>query len=132
MAHAYDMVNVAQCKLQELICEYGPGVREAKETMIREDCPQSHGTSVQYSLVAQTAKASMAVNNLDSLAYNNVAKHWKEGEYGGEGGLAVDNEERHVVDLKAIGEVPHTCPTGICVSDDYDLVSSIDEFLGGD
>lgn len=130
MADAYDMIHVAQSKLQQLICKYSPSVRKAKETVVRKDCPQSHGSGVQYSLMAQTAKASMAVYDLDSFAYNDVAKHREEGEDGGEGGLAVDDEKRHIVDLQAVGEVSHTCSPGICVGDDYDFVSSIDEFLG--
>lgn len=71
----------------------------------------------------------MAVHDLDSFAYNDVAKHREEGEDGGEGGLAVDDEKRHIVDLQTVGEVSHTCSPGICVGDDYDFVSSIDEFL---
>jgi hypothetical protein len=72
----------------------------------------------------------MAVYDLDSFAYDDVAKHREEREDGGEGGLAVDDEERHIVDLEAVGEVTHTCSPSICMGDDYDLVSSIDEFLG--
>lgn len=52
MADAYDMVHVAQSELQELIGKYSPGVCEAKETVVRKYCPQPHGSSMQYSLMA--------------------------------------------------------------------------------
>lgn len=78
MADAYDMVYVAQGKLQELVGKYSPRVCEAKETVVREDCPQPHGSSMQYSLMAQTAEASVTVYDLDSFAYDNVTKHWEE------------------------------------------------------
>ena len=130
MANAYDMIYVAQGELQELVRKYSTGVREAKETVVCEDCPQPHGSSVQDGLVAQTAEAGMAVYDLDSFAYDDVAKHREEGEDGGEGSLAVDDEERHIVDLETIGEVSHTCSPGICMGDDYDLVPAVDELLG--
>jgi hypothetical protein len=130
MADTYDMIHVAQSKLQEFVGKYGPSVCEAKETMVCEHRPQPHGSSMQYSLMAKTAEAGMPVYNLDSLAYDDVAEYREEGEDGGEGGLAVDDEERHIVDLQAIGEVSHTCSPGIRMGDDYDLVSSINEFLG--
>jgi hypothetical protein len=84
---------------------------------------------MQDSLVAQTAETSMAVYNLDSFPYDNVAEYREEGEDGGEGSLAVDDEEGYVVDLQTVGEVSHSCPAGICVCNDYDFVASIDEFL---
>lgn len=71
----------------------------------------------------------MTVHDLDAFAYDDVAKDGEEGEDGGESSFAVDDEERHVVDLQTVGEVSHTCPAGVRVGDDYDLVSTIDEFL---
>ena len=79
--------------------------------------------------MAQATETSMAVYNLDSFANHDVAKHREEGEDGGEGGLAVDDEKGHVVDLEAVCEVAHSCSTGVCVRDDYDFVTTIDEFL---
>jgi hypothetical protein len=130
MADAYNMVHVAQGELQELVCKYSPGVCKAKKTVICEDCPQPHRSSMQDSFVAQTAKTSMTVYDLDPFAYDDIAKHREEGEDGWEGSLAVDDEEWYIVDLEAIREVAHPCSPGICMSDDYDLVSAIDEFLG--
>jgi hypothetical protein len=42
MADANDMVDIAQSKLQELVGEDAPCIREAKQTMVREDCPEAH------------------------------------------------------------------------------------------
>lgn len=84
---------------------------------------------MQNGLMAQTAETCMSVYDLYSFAYDNVAKYREEGEDGGKGGLAVDDEEGHVVDLQSVCEVPYACATGVCVCDDYDFVSSIDEFL---
>lgn len=130
MTDTYDMVYITQCELQKLVREDGSGIGKAKETMVCEDCPQSHGPSMQNGLMAQTAETSMAVYDLDAFAYDNVAEDWEEREDSGKGGLAVDDEEGHVVDLEAVGEVAHTCSTGVGVRDDDDLVSTIDEFLG--
>lgn len=55
MTDADDMVNVTQCKLQELVCEDRPSIGKAKETVVCEDRPQPHGSSVQNGFVAQTA-----------------------------------------------------------------------------
>ena len=129
MTDAYDMIYIAQSELQELVREDCPSVCEAKETVICKDGPQSHCTGMQDSFVAQTAETSMAVHNLDPFAYDNVAEYWEEGEDGGEGSLAVDDEEGYVVDLQTVGEISHSCSAGICVCDDYHFVASIDEFL---
>lgn len=129
MTDAYDMVHIAQSELQEFVRENSPSISEAKQTVISKDSPQPHGSSMQDSFMAQTAETSMAVDNFDSFAYDNVAEHWEEGEDSGEGRFSVDDEERHVVDFEAVGEVPYTCSAGVCVSDDYDFVPTINEFL---
>jgi hypothetical protein len=130
MTDAYDMVYVAQCKLQELVCEYSASVSKAKEAVVREDSPQPHSPGMEYSLVAQTTKTSMAMDDLDSFAYHDVAEHGKEGEDGGERSLAVDDEEWDVVDFETVGEVPHACSTGIGMCDNNYFVAAIDKFLG--
>lgn len=37
MTDANDVVDVAQSEFQELVCEYAPGICEAKEAVICED-----------------------------------------------------------------------------------------------
>ena len=71
----------------------------------------------------------MAMYNLDLLADYNVAEHGEKGEYRGHGRLAVDHEEGDVVDLEAIGEVAHAGAALVSMSDDYDLVTAVYEFL---
>lgn len=72
----------------------------------------------------------MSVNDLDLLPNDNVSKDWEKGEDGREGCGAVDDQEWNVVNFKAIREVSHSCSAFICVCDDHDFVSSIDEFGG--
>lgn len=67
--------------------------------------------------------------NLNAFANDDVPKYGEEGEDGGECRLAVDDEEGHVVDFEAIGQVSHTCSTGVGMGNDNDFVSTIDEFL---
>jgi hypothetical protein len=129
MADTYNMIDVAQRKLQKLVRENCPCVSEPEKTVICKDCTQPHSASMQDSLMAQTAKTSMAVYNFDSFAYDDVAEDGEEGEDGGERSLAVDDEEGNVVDFEAVGEVSHTCPASICVCNDDNFVAAIDEFL---
>ena len=72
----------------------------------------------------------MAMDDLDSFAYNDIAEDWKEGEDGRESSLAVYDEEGDIVDLQSIRKVSNTCTAGVCVSDNYDFVSAVNEFLG--
>jgi hypothetical protein len=39
MADTDDMVNIAECELQELVGKYTASIREAEQTMVREDSP---------------------------------------------------------------------------------------------
>lgn len=71
----------------------------------------------------------MPVDDLDSLPNHDVPKDGKEGEDGGEGGLAIDDEEGDMVDLQAIGEIAHAGSPFICVGNDDDFVTTIDKFL---
>lgn len=54
MTDADDMVHITEGKFQQLICKDTRRVRKPEETMIRETCPQPHGSSMQYSFVAKT------------------------------------------------------------------------------
>lgn len=71
----------------------------------------------------------MAMYNLNFLAYYNVSEEGKKRKDGREGCLAVDDEERAVVDFQAVGEVSHSCSTSVCMCDDDDFVTAVDEFL---
>jgi hypothetical protein len=71
----------------------------------------------------------MSVYDFDALTNDNVAKYGEEGKDGGKGRFTIDDEKGDIVDFEAVGEVSHTGPTGIGVSDDNHLVAAVDEFL---
>jgi hypothetical protein len=130
MTDANYMIHVTKCELQQLVCQYTPRVCEAKETVISENGPESHGPRMQYSLMAEVAETRVAVYDFNPLPYDDVSKDWKEGENGREGRFAVYDKEGHMVDFKAVCKVADTCPTCVCVGYDYYFMSTIDEFLG--
>ncbi len=129
MADAYYVVDITQCKFQQLIRKYTGGVREPKERMIRKDSPQPHCPCVQDGLIAQTAKTDMAVDNLNPFSQDYIPEYGKERKDGRKGRFPVYDEERDVVDLKAIGEISNAGPAGVCMSDDDYFVPAVDQFL---
>lgn len=126
---AYDMVDIAQCEFEELVGKDTPSIRKTKQAMVCEDSSQSHSPCMQYGLMAQTTQAGVSMYDSNALANNNIAEDGKEGEDGGEGGLAVDNPEWDVVDLETVGKISDAFPTVVRMCDDDDLVSTIYEFL---
>jgi hypothetical protein len=71
----------------------------------------------------------MTVHYFDSLADYDITKDGKEREDGRKRGLSIDDQKRDVVDFEAVCEISHTGTPGVGMSDDNDLVASIDEFL---
>lgn len=69
----------------------------------------------------------MAMYNFYFLPDYNVSKHWEEREDGWEAGLAVDDEEWDMVDFEPVCEISYSCPTLVCMRNDYYFVSAIDE-----
>jgi hypothetical protein len=130
MTDADDMVNITQGELQKLVGQYTSGIGKSEQGVVGEDGPQSHGSGVQNGLETQVAQAGMAMDNFNLLPDDDVSKDWKEGEDGGEGGLAVYDEEGYVVDLEAIGQISNAGSTFVCMGDDDDFVAAIDEFGG--
>lgn len=98
--------------------------------MIGEDGSETHCAGVEDGFATEATETRMAMDNFDLLPNDNVAEYGEEGEDGREGGLAIDNEERNVIDLESIGEVSDSCSALVCMSDDNDFVSAIDQFLG--
>lgn len=80
--------------------------------------------------MAQAAQTRVPMDNLNLLSNDNIAEDWEEGEDGWESCLAEDDEEWHVVDLEAIGEVSHAGSSFVRVCDNDNLVATIDEFRG--
>lgn len=129
MTDADDMVDIAESKLEQLVGQDAGSIGEAKQTVISEDSAQTHGTGMQDGLMAQAAQTGMAMNDLDLLTDDNVAKDGEEGEDGGEGSLAIDNKEGYVIDLEAVGQVADASATLVLMGDDDDLVTTVNELL---
>lgn len=98
--------------------------------MVGEDCSQSHRSTMQHGLLAETAQAGVAMDDLDAFPQDDISKKGEKGENGGEGGRAVDDGKRTMVDLDAIGQVAYPLPILVGVSYDNDLVSSVDQLAG--
>jgi hypothetical protein len=58
-----------------------------------------------------------------------VPEDGEEGKDRRHGRLSVDDEERNMVNLEPIGEIMHSSSSLICMRDDDDFVSSVNEFL---
>lgn len=130
MADADAVIHVAQAELEELVGQDTGCVGKPKERVVGEDGPQPHSPRMENGLVTQVAQAAMAVDNLDALADDNVPKDGEEGEDGGEGGVAVDDEEGDVVDFEAVGEVADALAIVVGVGYDDDLVAAVDKLAG--
>lgn len=130
MAHTYAVIYVAQNKLEQLIRQDARSIRKAKERMICKHGPQPHRPRVQDGLVAKRAEAAMAMDDFNLLADADVAQYGEEGEDGGEGRRAVDDEEGHVVDFEAVVEVANALAIVVVMGDDDDFVASVDELAG--
>lgn len=129
MAHAYNMINIAQRELQKLVGENRSRISEAKQGMICKHRPQSHRPRMQDSLVAETTQTGVPMHNLDLLTNHDIPKYREEREYGGHGRFAINDEERDMVDLESIGQIPDPSPTFVRVRDDNDFMAAINEFL---
>ena len=126
MTNANNMIHITQGELEKLVRKYASRICKPKETVIRENCPQSHSPRMQYGLMAQTTETSMAVYYADIFANDDVSEYGEEGEDGRKGGFAVNDPEGNVVDFQAVGQVANASPTsvGVCY-DDY-FVAAVD------
>lgn len=80
--------------------------------------------------MAHATEAGMSMNNLNLLPQDYVAKDGEKGKDGWECRFSIDDEERYVINFEPIGQVPYSCSPFVRMSDDDDLVTSIDQ-LGG-
>lgn len=77
--------------------------------------------------LTQGTHGAMAMDNLYPLSNDDVAKEREEREDGWEGRGAVDDSKGDMEDLDAICQVSDALSIVISVSDDDNLVSSVDE-----
>lgn len=77
--------------------------------------------------MAQAAQTCVAMNNFNLLSYDNVAEDWEEREDCRKGCRSVDDQKRYVIDLESICEVSNTSASFVCVCNNYNFVSAIDE-----
>jgi len=82
---------------------------------------------MQDSLVTETAKTAMTMNNLNLLPKNDTSEHGEEREYGGHGGFAVDNQEWNMIYFKTIRQIVNSCATFIGMCDNDDFMTAIDQ-----
>lgn len=71
----------------------------------------------------------MAVDNLNLFANDNIPEYGEEREHRRHSRLAIYDEERHMVNLETIGKIPNPSAPFVCVSDDYDFMTTVDKFL---
>lgn len=70
----------------------------------------------------------MAMHDFNLLSDNDVSEGWEERKDGRERCSAVYNEERHMINFKAIREVAHASSTFIGMRYNDNLVAPIDKF----
>jgi hypothetical protein len=71
----------------------------------------------------------MTMDNLNLFANNDVPEYGEEREERRHRGLAVDDEERDMVDFETVGEIAYSCSAFVGMGDDDDFVPAVDEFL---
>lgn len=71
----------------------------------------------------------MSMDDLYTLSDDYVSEDGEKGEDGRKGSLAINDEERYVVDLEAIGQVSDSSATLVGVGNDYNFMSAVYELL---
>lgn len=77
MAHTYDMPNITQAELEQLVRHNAACVAEPKQTMIGEHGPHAHRACMQDAFMAQVAERGMTVDDLDLLADKDIPQDRK-------------------------------------------------------
>lgn len=102
IAHAYDMINITESELEELVGEDAGSICKAEKRVICEDGSDTHGARMQCCFPAQAAQRGMAMHDVDLLSDYDVPEYGKEGEDSGQSSRAIDDPERHIVDFETI------------------------------
>ena len=78
--------------------------------------------------MTKTAQARMTMHNFNLLSDDDVPEDREEGKHGGEGGFSVYYEKWDMIHFQTIGEISDPCTSLVCMRDDDDFVTAIDEF----
>lgn len=97
--------------------------------MVCEDSPQSHSSSMENSFSTEATQTGMAMNYVNLLSDDDIAEYGEEREDGRKCRFAVDDEEWNMVDLQSISEISDSGASFVCMGNNNDFMSSIDEFL---
>lgn len=73
VAHAYTMIDIAENKLEQLVCQDTGSIREPKERMIGKHSPQTHGSCMQDAFVAERTQTAVAVDNFNLFTDTDVS-----------------------------------------------------------
>ena len=84
---------------------------------------------MENGLSTEATQTGMAMNYVNLLSDNDIAEYGEEREDGGECRFTVDDEEWNMVNLQSVGEISDSSASFVCVGNNNDFVSSIDEFL---
>lgn len=67
------------------------------------------------------------MHDFDLLSYNDISEYWKEGEDSGKSSFSIDDKKRYMVDLEAIRKISNTSPPFVGMSDNDNLMASINK-----
>jgi hypothetical protein len=96
---AYNMVNVAEGELQQLVGQDASRICKSKQAMIRKNSSQSHCPCMYDCLVTKVAQASMSMHNLDLFSNDNVPEDGEERKDCRKGSLEVYDEKGYMIHL---------------------------------
>lgn len=98
--------------------------------MVCKNCPQTHSSGMQDSLVAQTAQTGVPMYDLDLFSYDNVSKNREKRKHSRHRRFPIYNEKRHVVNLESICQISNTLSAFVCMRDDDNFMAPVYEFSG--
>jgi hypothetical protein len=84
---------------------------------------------MKNSLSTEATQTGMAMDYVNLLSDDDIAEYGEEREDGGECRFTVDDEEWNVVYLQSIGKISDSGASFVCMGNNNDFVSPIDEFL---
>lgn len=80
MTDTYDVPDITQAELKQLVSQYTSCIAKAEQAVISEDRVETHGPGVKKSFVTEVAQRSMTMDNLDLFSDENLAQDREGGE----------------------------------------------------